>query len=83
MRKNSLHRARARAVASLVACVATMTMTLVRAQIGDDWGTGTATWYGGVDGPGPDGMSIYTGSCACASARARRCARGGADLSAY
>ena len=22
-----------------------------------------ATWYGGPQGPGPDGMSIYTGSC--------------------
>lgn len=29
----------------------------------DSWYTGTATWYGGPDGPGPDGMSIYTGSC--------------------
>jgi len=27
------------------------------------WSTGTATWYGGKDGPGPDGMSIFTGSC--------------------
>lgn len=29
----------------------------------DSWYSGTATWYGGPDGPGPDGMSIYTGSC--------------------
>ena len=28
-----------------------------------DWKQGRATWYGGPQGPGPDGMSIYTGSC--------------------
>ena len=28
-----------------------------------DWKAGRATWYGGPSGPGPDGMSIYTGSC--------------------
>ena len=29
----------------------------------DSWMDARATWYGGKDGPGPDGMSIYTGSC--------------------
>lgn len=29
----------------------------------DTWMDARATWYGGKDGPGPDGMSIYTGSC--------------------
>ncbi len=28
-----------------------------------EWKAGRATWYGGPSGPGPDGMSIYTGSC--------------------
>ena len=28
-----------------------------------EWKPGRATWYGGPSGPGPDGMSIYTGSC--------------------
>ena len=29
----------------------------------EGWIDARATWYGGPDGPGPDGMSIYTGSC--------------------
>lgn len=29
----------------------------------DGWMDARATWYGGPGGPGPDGMSIYTGSC--------------------
>ena len=29
----------------------------------DGWMDARATWYGGPSGPGPDGMSIYTGSC--------------------
>jgi hypothetical protein len=29
----------------------------------DDWMDARSTWYGGPSGPGPDGMSIYTGSC--------------------
>tara|TARA_B100000683_G_scaffold103594_3_gene102317 strand:+ start:10996 stop:11745 length:750 start_codon:yes stop_codon:yes gene_type:complete len=74
MRRYFLRRARARVVASLVARVAMTAMTLARADHDhqrDDrrtstegWQTGTATWYGGSGGPGPDGMSIYTGSCA-------------------
>jgi len=33
-------------------------------QIDDgNWHSARATWYGGPGGPGPDGMSIYTGSC--------------------
>jgi hypothetical protein len=81
MRRNFLRRARARVVASLVACVAMTAMTLARGDHDhhdhrDDhrtstegWQTGTATWYGGSGGPGPDGMSIYTGSCAFFASR--------------
>ena len=29
----------------------------------EGWMDARATWYGGPGGPGPDGMSIYTGSC--------------------
>ena len=29
----------------------------------EGWIDARATWYGGPEGPGPDGMSIYTGSC--------------------
>lgn len=29
----------------------------------EGWMDARATWYGGPSGPGPDGMSIYTGSC--------------------
>ena len=29
----------------------------------DGWMDARTTWYGGPDGPGPDGMSISTGSC--------------------
>ena len=29
----------------------------------EGWIYARATWYGGPEGPGPDGMSIYTGSC--------------------
>jgi|TARA_B100001540_G_scaffold278915_1_gene267369 hypothetical protein len=79
MRRYFCRRARARVVASLVACVAMTAMTLARADRDhqrDDhrpstegWQTGTATWYGGSGGPGPDGMSIYTGSCAFFASR--------------
>lgn len=30
---------------------------------GVGWREARATWYGGPQGPGPDGMSIHTGSC--------------------
>ena len=29
----------------------------------DGWQDARCTWYGGPGGPGPDGMSIFTGSC--------------------
>jgi hypothetical protein len=34
-----------------------------RELAGEGWMTARATWYGGPGGAGPDGMSIYTGSC--------------------
>jgi len=34
-----------------------------RELAGEGWMAARATWYGGPGGAGPDGMSIYTGSC--------------------
>jgi hypothetical protein len=34
-----------------------------RELAGEGWREARATWYGGPGGAGPDGMSIYTGSC--------------------
>jgi len=34
-----------------------------RELAGEGWRAARATWYGGPGGPGPDGMSIYRGSC--------------------